>query len=192
MLRAESSMHAIKLDIPTYHQIGLSIMISKDSLLILIRTKLLNFYGLLRIEGKTMLENQMVPSNIRVKHLWMLQTKHTSYFSSVFTKEDIAHIPTLSTDPGMSPHVDGIYQLLSNIQQHKASGPDNLPARFLKEVANEISPTLSLIFQASLDQGTLPSIWKTAKIVVPVYKKDSKSDPCYYRPVSLACIYCKY
>ena len=117
------------------------------------------------------------------------------YFSSVFTSEDVTHLPTLSTDPTPSIppiqiYVDGIYQLLSNIQQHKASGPDNLPARFLKEVAYEISPALSLIFQAFLGQGALPSIWKTAK-VVPIYKKGNKSDPCNYRPVSLTCICCK-
>ena len=117
------------------------------------------------------------------------------YFSSVFTNEDVTHLPTLSTDPTPSIppiqiHVDGIYHLLSNIQQHKAPGPDNLPVRFLKEVAYEISPALSLIFQASLDQGTLPSIWKTAK-VVPIYKKGNKSDPCNYRPVSLTSICCK-
>ena len=44
-----------------------------------------------------------------------------------------------------------------------------------------------MIFQASLDQGTLPNIWKTAK-VVPIYKKGNKSDPCNYRPVLLASI----
>ena len=117
------------------------------------------------------------------------------YFSSVFANEDVSNIPTLSTNPipsisSIRVHVDGVYQLLSNIQQHKASGPDNLPARFLREVAYEISPVLSVIFQASLDQGVLPSIWKTAK-VVPIHKKGIKSDPCNYRPVSLTCICCK-
>ena len=117
------------------------------------------------------------------------------YFSSVFTNEDVSNIPTLSTNPipsisSIRVHVDDVYQLLSNIQQHKASGPDNLPARFLREVAYEISPVLSVIFQASLDQGVLPSIWKTAK-VVPIHKKGIKSDPCNYRPVSLTCICCK-
>ena len=117
------------------------------------------------------------------------------YFSSIFTNEDVSNIPTLSTNPipsisSIRVHVDGVYQLLSNIQQHKASGPDNLPARFLREVAYEISPVLSVIFQASLDQGVLPSIWKTAK-VVPIHKKGIKSDPCNYRPVSLTCICCK-
>ena len=56
------------------------------------------------------------------------------YFSSVFTSEDVTHIPTLTTDPtpSMPPiciHVEGVYDLLQNIQQHKAFGPDNLFAR---------------------------------------------------------------
>ena len=57
--------------------------------------------------------------------------------------------------PPIHIHVEGVYDLLQNIQQHEASGPDNLPARFLKEAAYEISPILTLICQASLDQGIL-------------------------------------
>ena len=81
--------------------------------------------------------------------------------------------------PNISPiqiHVKGVAHLLSSIQVHKASGPDNLPARFLKEVANEIALALAIIFQASLDQGSLPDIWKTAA-VVPIHKSGSRSDP---------------
>ena len=84
-------------------------------------------------------------------------------------------------------NLEGVYDLLQNIQQRKASGPDNLPAWFLKDVAYEISPILSLLFRASLGQGMLPSIWKTAK-VVPIFKNGNKSDPCNYRPVSITCI----
>ena len=51
---------------------------------------------------------------------------------------------------------------VANIKVNKASGPDNLPARFLQERAYEIAPVLTTIFQASLDQGVIPTIWKTA------------------------------
>ena len=44
--------------------------------------------------------------------------------------------------------------------------------------------------QASLDQGTLPEIWKQAT-VVPVFKKGSRTDPCNFRPISLTCICAK-
>ena len=51
-----------------------------------------------------------------------------------------------------------VYHLLQKINIHKATGPDNLPARFLNEVAREIAPALTVIFQASLNQGTLPIV----------------------------------
>ena len=51
----------------------------------------------------------------------------------------------------------------------------------------KIAPVLTIVFQASLDQGHLPNIWRTAA-VVPIYKKGSKTEPSNYRPVSLTCI----
>ena len=95
---------------------------------------------------------ELTPLNTRVRPVDKANV-FADYFSSVFTSEDVTHIPTLTIDPTPSVppirmHVEGVYDLLQNIQQHKASGPDNLPARFLKEVAYEISPILTLIFQA--------------------------------------------
>ena len=83
--------------------------------------------------------------------------------------------------------VDYDTHLLFNIIPGKSHGPDNLPAHFLKEVSLEIAPALTLIFQASLDQGTLPEVWRQA-IVVPVFKKGRHTDPCKYRPITLTCI----
>ena len=76
------------------------------------------------------------------------------------------------------------YLTLTLIKSH---GPDNLPACFLKEVSSEITPALTLIFQASLDQSTLPEVWRQA-IVVIVFKKGRHTDPCNYSPISLTCI----
>ena len=36
-------------------------------------------------------------------------------------------------------------------------------------------------------QGTLPEVWKQA-IVVPVFKKGSRTDSCNFRPILLTCI----
>ena len=44
-------------------------------------------------------------------------------------------------------HSEGVAELLSNINPSKSHGPDNLPARFLKEVSSEIAPALTLIFR---------------------------------------------
>jgi hypothetical protein len=62
-------------------------------------------------------------------------------------------------------------------------------ARLLKELATELAPIYTLLFQASLDQGIIPDEWKTAN-VVPIFKKGDKSKPENYRPVSLTSITC--
>jgi hypothetical protein len=61
---------------------------------------------------------------------------------------------------------------LTNLQIHKATGPDNVSCWLLKETAKQIAPMLQLFFQASLDQGTLPKEWKTAN-VVPIFKQEA-------------------
>ena len=84
----------------------------------------------------------------------------------------------------------GIIQLLTKIDQSKASGPEKHKPRILKELAKEISSILSLIFQKSLDIGAVPSDWGTAH-ASPIYKKGSKYNPENYRSISLTCICCK-
>ena len=56
----------------------------------------------------------------------------------------------------------GIKKQLESIQPDKASGPDMIPARVLKETASELAPVLASIFQQSYDTGTLPQTWKDA------------------------------
>ena len=113
-------------------------------------------------------------------------------FVSVFTKEDTANIP----DKGPSPYSSmmnitirskGVEKLLSNLQPDKATGPDMIPARLLKQLSAEIAPALALVFQSSLDCGRVPRDWTMAH-VVPLFKKGDKSTASNYRPVSLTSI----
>jgi hypothetical protein len=79
----------------------------------------------------------------------------------------------------VSPHPDippltittpGIRKLLDNINPHKASGPDNISGRILKDLQNFTDPILTIIFQKSLQTGCIPTDWKHAN-VAPAYKK---------------------
>ena len=81
-------------------------------------------------------------------------------------------------------------KLLDSQNPHKASGSDQLTPRFLKEMAPSITPALTLIFQASFDQGQVPEDWKRAN-VTPLFKKGDKSKAANYRPVSLTSTCCK-
>jgi hypothetical protein len=116
-------------------------------------------------------------------------------FKSVFTQEDTNELPNKPP----SPHPDvppllitsqGVAALLSKIKPHKATGPDDIPGRILKECSEEIAPALTFIFQQTLDTGDIPDDWRTANIV-PVFKKGSRAKPANYRPVSLTSIPCK-
>ena len=63
----------------------------------------------------------------------------------------------------------GIAKLLSKLNMSKAAGPGSLRPVVLKELGQVITPAISIIFQVSLDSGTVPSDWKKAQ-VCPLFK----------------------
>ena len=119
-------------------------------------------------------------------------TAFNNTFKSVFTCEDRDNMPDLG-DPVVPPMdcitvtPDGVLKLMQEIKIRKATGPDMIPARILKDYATELAPILTFIFQQSLDSGCVPSDWRVANIV-PIYKKGDKSIPSNYRPVSITSI----
>ena len=86
--------------------------------------------------------------------------------------------------------VSTVLKLLKDIKPHKASGPDNIPGRLLKETAEELAPGLTFLFQISFDSGKIPTDWKFA-LVTSVFKKGNRSSPANYRLISLTSIVCK-
>lgn len=79
-------------------------------------------------------------------------------FKSVFTQEDTDHLPQItkpkfSCMPEIHVNVNGVQKLLSELNIHKATGPDEIPSRILKDYANEIAPALTVIFRKSLSRN---------------------------------------
>nr|VZI39815.1 unnamed protein product [Spirometra erinaceieuropaei] len=120
------------------------------------------------------------------------------YFASVFTRETEFRSRSANNAVETADRVlDSILfpiavveRELKNLKEAKSSGPDNIPAKFLKELANELSKPLAHIFRSSFELGRLPSEWKTANIF-PIYKGGARTNANNYRPVSLTCICCK-
>lgn len=73
----------------------------------------------------------------------------------------------------------------------KPSGPDGVSPQVLKYTAQSIYKPLTKLFNISLNNGTLPSIWKIAQ-VTPVYKNKGHADDVNnYRPISVTSVVCK-
>ena len=69
--------------------------------------------------------------------------------------------------------VNGVFKLLIGLNTSKAPGPDNITPRVLKELAPDIAPILTVIFNHSYQTGEVPLVWKSANIC-PIYKKGKK------------------
>ena len=73
----------------------------------------------------------------------------------------------------------------------KASGPDKIPTRVLKEASLEIAPILTDVLNRSIFTGDVPSSWRKGNIVAVYKGKGRKDHATYYRPVSLTSVPCK-
>ena len=80
-----------------------------------------------------------------------------------------------------------VQDILKSLDISKATGPDGISARMLKETSSTITPSLTKLIKLSLQHKKVPSLWKEAN-VIPIHKKDSKSEFSNYRPVSLLSI----
>ena len=120
------------------------------------------------------------------------------YFSSVFTRENVENVPEMESgcrsDGAFLAEVqvtaDAVKHKLKLLNPSKAQGPDGIPPRVLKELHEELSKPLSILFNKSLESGVIPTEWKKADVVA-IFKKGTRSNPGNYRPVSLTSVLCK-
>ena len=127
-----------------------------------------------------------------------LTTILNSFFASVFTAEDLTDIPEAPTVQLDNNKVlrnilvteGDVSKCIDKLKVNKSPGPDTISPRILKEGKNELVKPLSLIFNKSLQSGSVPDEWKLAN-VTPIFKKGSKSLPSNYRPISLTSVVCK-
>ncbi|BHF58356.1 hypothetical protein SprV_0100130800 [Sparganum proliferum] len=85
---------------------------------------------------------------------------------------------------------ESVLEELKSLKECKSPGPDEIPAKLLFELAQELAKPLSFLCQKSFDAGILPTDWKTAHIT-PLYKSGSRALATNYRSVSLTSICCK-
>ena len=79
---------------------------------------------------------------------------------------------------------DQVRASLTQIDQNSSMGPDGIHPMILKECATELAEPLTMIFNKSLQEGSVPSLWKSS-LVTPIFKKGIRYDPLNYRPISI-------
>ena len=127
----------------------------------------------------------------------LLNKQFLSAFSSSeeVSWEDFSRNYKMPTEEKQFPVLDdlditlnGIINLLKDLNPNKLRGPDNLGPRILKEPAEDISLLLLMLFRKSLDTGEVPDDWRTAN-VTPASRKDRnirrKITGPYLSPVSV-------
>ena len=122
-----------------------------------------------------------------------------TFFQSVFIREDISSLPSINS---MSTRLENetlkideinendVVRYLINLDPNKSTGADLVSSRLLRECQEELVLPLKMLFNKSLQEGVVPSLWKCAN-VTPIFKKGNKCEPGNYRPISLTSVVIK-
>ena len=79
---------------------------------------------------------------------------------------------------------DEVHFYVSSLDPNKATGPDGISARMLRQTADSITTSVTELLNLSLRSGCVPKEWKKSN-VVPIPKTSPPSTPSNYRPISL-------
>ena len=143
-------------------------------------------FGYLKILGKEITASEIHWKSKKARTSVDKANLFNQYFSSIWpslSTETNVHIPSGGS---VRLHFDkeDIHKHLSALKLRKSKGSDSLPPQFYKNSLPDIIPSLLNLYKNIVRTKTFPRIWKHAN-VIPVFKKDSKTDVQNYRPISL-------
>ena len=74
-----------------------------------------------------------------------------NHFASVFTHEDLTHIPKINVNqepdnPDVDIQIEGVTKLLQGLDSLKATGPNNIPANLLKQSVSQVATLLTCMY----------------------------------------------
>ena len=79
---------------------------------------------------------------------------------------------------------DYVEKIISNLDESKATGADDISIRLLREGNQNIAPWITQFINLSFSLGVYPDEWKHAKIT-PLHKKGDRNLCANYRPISI-------
>jgi hypothetical protein len=97
-------------------------------------------------------------------------------FSNVNTITEEFELPSISES--------FVSQQIQDMKNSKAIGWDSIGVIMFKTFLNTFVPLITNIVNMSLNQGIVPMVWKTARVVA-LFKGGLSSDPNNFRPISV-------
>jgi hypothetical protein len=79
-----------------------------------------------------------------------------------------------------------VRRVFNQVNTRKATGPDGIPGRVLRECAEQLTGIFTVIFNLSLSQSVIPICFKMTTII-PVPKNSKAKCHNDYCPVALTC-----
>ena len=128
----------------------------------------------------------VVDSSIDLTYVNELNSFYTRFDIHDF-KEELDNILRLANDSNDEQIVlsyEEVAKSLKRIKRGKAYGPDQVNANVIRSCRDQLVKPLHMLFQASLDQGNVPIIWKTSEIV-PIPKTKFPKTKNDLRPIVL-------
>ncbi|XP_069110715.1 uncharacterized protein [Argopecten irradians] len=95
-----------------------------------------------------------------------------TFFSSVFSSDNNCDPPPLAekvypqTLNSIEITEEKVAKAIRATNPNKAPGPDNLHPKFIVETRDSITKPLSVIFNKSIDESTLPTSWKMTNRII--------------------------
>ena len=101
-------------------------------------------------------------------------TKPVSSNNDLLYAENLAKLSNITSFSIPFVTVDYVETQLKLLDTTKATGIDNIHAKYLKLSAAVIAPVITHIFNCSINTSVFPSAFKVAK-VISIYKKGTSS-----------------
>ena len=84
-----------------------------------------------------------------------------------------------------------VHEILHSLKVNRAAGLDKIPARLLRDAEVELAPSVTYLINKSIIDGTVPDVWKIAR-VSPLNKSEDKILVENYRPIAVLPILSKF
>ena len=150
-----------------------------------------------KMKCKSVYPKMFLLNGSQITNMSSITNKFNEYFTSVGSRlaneidtsdklpfNSYLRTPSINTFQFTFCTCDNIMKYINNLKPKCSAGHDGISSKLLKDIAQIIAPTLTIIINQSLYTGIFPEKLKIAK-VTPLFKHGEKNLMENYRPISL-------